>query len=264
MAIASLDDYIASAKQLRVFNKIASRVSVAGNAFSVVDLAGTPGAGTITGTNTANGLVPVGADIGYPTLQAFAPGAKGYITRFNFGSTVACRLRVMDLVFQAGAYNFNSSVTLTAQPTFASRIPGLDYKNLRIFVETVTAFTGTPIVTIGYTNSDGVAGRSTGAVNMGAALTLGRMEPMSLQAGDTGVSKIESVLCTGATGGTFNVDLLRPLVEGRVPSVGGGGVQDMLTTGLPEITAEAALFFVVLPDSTATGIPYAEVEIGSF
>lgn len=263
MAISSLDNYIASSKQVRIFNKITSRAVVAGNACSLFDIAGTPGAGALAAANVANGVVPVAADVGYPTIDAFAAGAKGYVTRYTYASTVASRLRIFDRLWVGGAYPFNAAQTLTAQPSFASRIPNGDFKSLRLFVETVVAFVGTPLITVTYTNQDGIAGRTTGAVNVGGALALGRMEPLPLQAGDTGLQKVESVTCTGATAGSFNVNVVRPLVEGRVKSVNDGGVLDMLSTGLPEVFATSALFLAVSPDSTQTGIPYAEVEIGS-
>ena len=44
-------------KQTIIFNKTASRTSVASIPFSVFDLAGNPGAGTLAVGNTANGIV---------------------------------------------------------------------------------------------------------------------------------------------------------------------------------------------------------------
>lgn len=264
MSISSLNDYIKSSKQNINFSKTTSRVAVAGNNFSVFDLAGMPGAGTLAGSSTTQGIVPDDTITGYPPVNAFAAGATGYVSRLTYSSTVACRIQIFDRLFQSGAHTFNAADTLASQPSYAARVPNSDYKGLRIFIEAVTAFTGIPAITVTYTNQDGVTGRTTGSFNgWAAALTLGRMEPMPLQAGDTGVQKIESVTCTTATAGTFNVNVLRPLVEARVPSIAGGGTMDMLSTGLPQVFDNSALFMVIVPDSTATGVPFAQVEIAS-
>lgn len=263
MAIASLDDYIASVKQNLNWTKTAGRASVAAQPFTVFDLAGQPGSGTLAIGNTANGTVPTDASAGYPVVNAFGASAKGYISRFQYASSVSCRLAVYDRLFAAGAYAFNDNITLVSQPTFASRIPSGSYTGLELWVEAVTAFTGVPSFTIGYTNSDGFTTRSTGTIAAPAALSLGRMFRLPLQAGDNGIQRIDSVQCTVATAGTFNVMILRPLVEARVPVVASGGTLDMLSTGLPEIAADAALYMVVTPDSSSTGIPSVVVEVAN-
>lgn len=264
MTIASLNDYIASAKQKVPMTKTAARTTVAAAVFSVFELAGQPGAGTLAGTSVTNGVVPTDVTAGYPVLNAFAGAAKGYLSKVQFANSVASRLGLYDRLFLAGAFPFNAAQTLTAQPSYAARLPNTDYKGLEIWVETVTAFTGNPTITVTYTNESGVTGRTTGAVATGAALTLGRCVQLPLQAGDCGVQKIESVTCTVATVGTFNVMVLRPLWEGRVPVAGGGDTADMLSTGLPEVFADSALYLLVSADSTSSGVPYIQPEIASY
>ena len=55
MAITTLDGLIAASKQLITWVKTATRTSIAAMWFSVFDLAGNPGAGTLAGTSTTNG-----------------------------------------------------------------------------------------------------------------------------------------------------------------------------------------------------------------
>lgn len=265
MAIATLDQLIAAPSQRVSLLKTASRTSVAAVPFSVFDLAGNPGAGVLAGTSVTAGVVPTDATAGCPTIQNFAGGATGYISKVEFGSTVACRLALFDLLFKAGAYAFNANQALSSQPSYASRVlGGTDFTNTEIWVEAVTAFTGSPTITVTYTNQDGTAGRSTGAVATGAALTVGRMVNLPLQAGDTGVQKIESVSCSVATAGTFNVLVLRRLwSQGRCRIANDGDVHDMLKTGLPVVFQDSALFLQVATDSTSTGTPEVIVEIVS-
>lgn len=256
MPIISLDQYIAAASQRVGLIKTASRTSVAAIPFSVFDLAGNPGAGTLAGTSTTAGVVPTDATAGFPTINAFGGGAVGYIGGVTFGSTVASRLRLFDLLWKGGAYAFNAAVALSAQPSYAGRVlGGTDFTNTEIWVETVTAFTGNLSIAVTYTNQAGVTGRTTGTIATGVAPTVGRMLQLPLQAGDTGVQKIESVTSTVATAGTFNVLVMRRLWEGRCRLANDGDTHDFLKTGMPQIFADSALFLQVIADSTATGIP---------
>lgn len=264
MAITSIDAYVASAKQIVQFFKSASRTSAAGISYSVFDLAGQPGAGTLAVGNTANGVVPTDATAGYPEINAFGGGNKGYLAGVQFSNSVASRLSLYDCLFSAGAYAFNASTSLTAQPSFSSRVPnGTDYSNTELWIEAATAFTGNQSVAITYTNQAGVTGRTTGTVAVGAAPAVGRMTRLPLQAGDTGVSVIESVTSTVSSAGTFNVHVMRRLWSGRVPVANSGDAHDLLRVGLLELYEDSALRVVVTPDSTATGLPELQLVIAN-
>lgn len=264
MAIATLDQYIAAVRQRVTYSKTASRTSVAAIPFSLFELAGNPAAGVLAVGNTANGIVPTDATAGYPSINNFAGGALGYLGSVQFGNSVAGRITMWDCLFSAGAYAFNSNVVLTAQPSYSGRvIGGTDFTNTELWVEAVTAFTGIPTVTVTYTNQAGVTGKTTGAISLVLALTVGRMVQLPLAAGDTGIQKIESVVCTVATVGTFNVHVMRRLWTGRVRINNDGDAHDMLKTGLPRVFDSSALRIAVAADSTATGIPEMQFEIVS-
>jgi hypothetical protein len=262
MAITTFDGFIASAKQYVSMAKTASRTSIAASWFSVFDLAGNPGAGVLAAGNTANGLVPTDATVGVPTIS-FTTGT-GYLAQVDFGSSVACRMKLFDMLFKAGAYAFNANVALTAQPSYSTRVPsGTDFTDTQIWIEAVTAFTGNLSVAVTYTNHAGTAARTTGTVAIGAAPTVGRMIQLPLQSGDTGVQKIESVVATVSTVGTFNVLVLRPLWSGRVKIANDGDVHDLAKTGMPVVYADSAIILSVAADSTATGIPELEFVIAN-
>jgi hypothetical protein len=262
MAITTLDQYIAAASQRVSIIKTAAVTSVAANVTQVIQAAGNPGAGTLAGTNTANGVVPTDATAGFPILNAFGGGATGYITNISFGSTVACRLHLFDCLFKAGAYAFNANVALTAQPSYASRVlGGTDYTNTEIWIEAVTAFTGNQSIAVTYTNQAGTTARTTGTIATGVAPIVGRMLQLPLQAGDTGVQKIESVVSTVSTVGTFNVLVLRRLWSGRIIAANFGDVHDFLKTGMPIVFADSALMVLSQPDATTTGVFEVVAEI---
>jgi hypothetical protein len=263
LAITGLDDYIAAPKQRVQWGKTATRTTVATGWFSVFDVAGSPSAGTLAGSSTSAGVVPTDGTVGCPVINAFGGGATGYLSKVEYGSTVACRIQLFDLLWKAGAYAFNANTNLTGQPSFSSRLPGGDWRETEIWVEQVTAATGNQAVNVTYTDQDGNTGQTTGAVGIGAAPTVGRCWQLPFAAGDGGCQLISNVTGSVATVGTFNVLILRPLWSGRVRMANDGDVHDMLRTGLPQVYADSALFCMIAADSTSSGIPEVTFEIAN-
>jgi hypothetical protein len=262
MAITTLDGWIAAPKQKIAITKTASRTTIANIPFSVFELAGNPGAGTLAGTSTAAGVVPTDATTGVPIINAFGGSATGYLGGIQFQNSVACWIEVHDVLFKAGAYAFNAATTLAAQPSFSSRVPGgTDYNETELWMETVTAFTGNQSIAVTYMNQAGTTAHSTGTIATGVAPTLGRMLKLPLQAGDTGVQKVEVVTSTVSTVGTFNILVTRPLFRGRINIVNGGDVYDFLRTGTPQVFADSALMLIVQADSTSSGLPSILLDI---
>lgn len=262
MAISTLDGLIASTKQRVRWGKTATRTSVANAWFSTFDIAGQPGAGTLAGTSTTAGVVPTDVTAGYPLITAFGAGNTGYLGALSMANTVACRIAVFDRLFLAGAYAFNSNTALTAQPSYAGRLPNTDYSGLELWVEQVTAATGNQAVTVTYTNEGGTGTRSTGAVGIGAAPTVGRCWNLPLQSGDSGVQKIDNVQGTVATVGTFNVMVLRRLAEGRIIIANGIDRQSVIDVGaLLQVFADSAFYVLVAADSTSTGLPEVNFQV---
>lgn len=264
MAITTRDLHTAAVAggQEVQWGKTVSRTAVAAAWFGVFDLAGNPGAGVLAGANTANGVVPTDLTAGMPPIDAFTGANLGYINAVDFGSTVACRIRLYDLLFKAGAYAFNANTALTSQPSYSSRVPGgTDFKGLQIWIEAVTAFTGNQSIAVTYTNQDGTAGRSTGTIATGVAPIVGRMLQLPLQAGDSGVQKIESVVSTVATIGTFNVLVMKRLWSGRCRLANDGDTHGPDKTSLMDVYATSALYPIISPDSTATGIPELQIAV---
>jgi hypothetical protein len=167
------------------------------------------------------------------------------------------------MLFKAGAYAFNANTTLASQPSYSTRLPNTDYKGLEIWIEAVTAFTGNLSIAVTYTNQNGTTARTTGTVATGIAPTVGRMIMLPLQAGDSGLQKIESVVGSVATAGTFNVLVLRRLWSGRCRIANDGDNHDYLKTGLVELFDTSALIAVATPDSTSTGIPELILEVSN-
>lgn len=272
MTITTFDQFIGSAKQYLSIAKLSPRTAVATGWFSVFDVTGNPGGGALAGTSTASGVVPTDATAGFPPISAFGGGTVGYLAQVEFGSSIACRMKIFDQLFKAGAYSFaGGTTTLSTQPSYASRIPDSNYSDTQIWIEVSTAFTvgNNWQVQVTYTNQDGTTGRTSAALPATAAagLTLGRMYQIGLQAGDSGVRTIESVIVTNGatamTAGAFNVLVLRPLWSGRVAVANSGDVHDLAKTGMPVLFADSALYLAIAPDTSATGVPEIEMVIAN-
>lgn len=275
MAITSYDPgYFAAAKQKIPFTKTVARTTIAVTWFSILDLAGQPGAGNLTLANTPNGALAVAGANGFPSLNAFAGGATGYLGTISYASSLAGRIQLSDRIYHVGSIGFAAGTnTVAAFPSMAARVPTVnaaaDYRGLEIWIEVSTAFaTGTAWqVQVNYTNESGTAGRSTVILpaQAAAALTQGRLMQLALQAGDSGVQSIQSVVVTNGgtamTAGNFNVLILRPLWDGRVQVNNGGDVHGIDRVGLPIVFATSALFVFVNVDAASSGVPDLLIEV---
>lgn len=263
MAITTRDQLIAAqatAQSTRIF-KTGSRTTVATIPFSMFEIAGDPGAGVLAGTSTTAGVVPTDLTAGCPILNPFGGSNTGYVSRVEASNTLPARLAIYDMVWKGGAYAFNANVTLSAQPSYSSRMPGgTDYKSTQIWLETVTAFTGNQSIRIQYLDQGGNAG-DTGTIATGITPTIGRMYKMPFQSGDTGVQRIDVVTSTVSTVGTFNVLVLNKIWEGRIRLANDQIVHGPDLTGLPQVFADAALILVVTADATGSGNPEVVLDI---
>ncbi len=268
MAILTLNDYIGSAKQIIPHTRTALRTTVANTWFSVFDIDGAPGAGVIAGTSTAAGVVPTDATAGCPPVN-FSSGL-GYLATVDFSNSIACRLQLFDMVFKAGAYAYNSGTTsLGSQPSYSGRMPGSSYVGTQIWIEVTTAFTSATTWSVVVTYTDQAGNPTHSTITTGslaaAALTKGKMLQLALASGDSGVSKIESVVVTtgAAAAGAFNVLVMRPLWSGRVSGANSGDCHGFDRTGLPQVFGDSALVVAVNADSTSTGLIDCAFEIAS-
>jgi hypothetical protein len=261
MAITNLDGYIASAKQMVIQKKTASMTAVANTIFSPFAQAGLPGAGVLAGTNATTGVVPTDATAGVPIINAFT-GTKGYITRVNGYSSVSGAILLVDVLLKMGTFAYNAAATGLTSTDISSRVPTEGWGGLEIWLEQVTAMTGNQTIAITYIDGDNQA-RTTGSIATGVAPIVGRCFRMPLSSLGNGVKTITGVTSTVSTAGTFNVLIVRPLINIRIPFAGYSESRDLYGTGMPEIYADSALAVYVRPDSTATGLPEFEIEVAN-
>ena len=275
MSILTHDQYLASVKQRIEMVRNASRTVVAGIPFTVFDLAGQPGSGTLAGTSTVAPVMPTCSTAGFPFIN-FSTGV-GYISRIEFNNSVASRFALFDIISKSGAYGYAAgTTTITTILDCSSRCPdyigGADYGyGNEIWIEVSTAFvTGTAWqVQVTYADQNGNVSTSIiSAAQAAAALTLGKQFQIALAAGDSGVQSIRSVIVTNGgtamTAGAFNVLILRPLnTSMRIPVANGAAILNYLDTGMPIVYNTSALYPQVFADSTASGLPELNIEVAS-
>lgn len=267
MAITTGDGYIAGAKQIIPYVKTASTTTISNTRFSVFDKAGNPGAGTLAFTTSLAGVVPTDATAGFPRINAFGGSAVGYLSRVQYASSVVQRLELWDVLW---GYNVPTTpaapttYTMSGAASFLGRTPDGIGGGCRIFLCISSAVAANAVtITVTYTNSAGTTGRSTGASPALTSFTVNRFIEMPLQAGDSGVRAIESVVVggTAAATGAVNIMVMRPLWTQRVPIANGGDVHGIDKTGMPIVYADSALMLTCIPDSTSSGVPDVLLEI---
>ena len=266
MAIATGDAYIASAKQIVPFTKTASTTTIATTRFSVFDKAGNPGAGTLALTTALTGSVEASGTAGYPSLTTFGGGATGYLSRVAFASSVVGRIELWDRLFGINvSLAALATTTLSGAGSYLGRVPGgTSAVGTRLFAEFTTAAAAASTITVTYTNQAGTAARTTGASASVSGFTVNRLLELPLQAGDSGVNSIQTVVVGGTAGaGAVNIIVLRPLWTGRINIANGADIHGPDKTGMPVVFATSALYLTTIADSTSSGVPDLNIEIAN-
>lgn len=270
MTIAALDAFESSLRRtVRIYSGQWPSNIAPLNWASQILIQSDPGAlGTLA--NTPSGAVPVAGDAGFPSLGS-SGGAQCYLSRVRASQLAATsggsdygRLFLYDRLFHVGEIGVVSSgtTTLSSQPSYAARLPGGSYVGTQIWVEVPGSGGASISVNVTYTNQAGTTGRATGVVPFGISARY--MWQMPLQAGDTGVQKIESVIVGGGGGGagTINVIVARPLWFGFLPPENGyysevEAVLDALS--LPAIYETSALAVAYM--RTVSSLTNPQIEL---
>jgi hypothetical protein len=270
MAITSLDGLLGAYKQVIPMCKTNSITTVAGQPSTLIDRAGYPSAGSLNPSQTTNGVVPTDATTGYPTIAAFQGGNLGYLSRVEIVAPVSCAIAIYDVLFMAGQTTIPTSgtttVTLSAQPSFAARVPfkgdGVtrNYGLVELFLQSSVAWSNHGHSTaITYLDQDGNSG-STGNISTQNTI-INRWVRAPLAAGDTGVSGISSYAVNGiaSAAGAVSVVCARRLFLARTN--GFSNIFGPDQTGMPQVFADSALLMVAYMDSTSSSIPSVTLEI---
>jgi hypothetical protein len=142
-----------------------------------------------------------------------------------------------------------------------------DGAGVQMMAVTISSRTGGQSFYVTYTNSDGVAGRTSGTVIQNTAAAPGSITTSAtatqtgghpfipLQEGDTGVQLIESVQMNGADTGFFALVLVRPLAWTMVRGIDAAYDKDFLlfANEMPTIQDNAYISMLALPQGSMSG-----------
>jgi hypothetical protein len=257
MAITTLDGVIAGCKPPQFFYKALSGTLVAGRPYTPFYAAGIPGA-AVAPTPGISGaaLTSYAGQIPFTNPTG---GQSSYLARFvGLSSGQSGQLMLVDRLWH------NSGITITSnspQTVNSVTFPARDQNGstngegvlLGVEVSTATG-SGTPSVTVTYTNSDNV-GSKTGATIQTTSATspIGTFYPIGLASGDKGVRSIQSlVLSTSWTSGTIHLVAYRVL---SVIQLGAGGIStavDVVTGGMPQMFDNTVPFLIFVPSTTTS------------
>lgn len=242
----------------------ASITTVAGGKYALGYAAGTP-APLVFGTAlTATAMTSSIAGAILPFTNAVSPATKHMLSA-GMGSTVAAgTYMVYDLLARYPV----SGAVITLQNFTSVALPARDNNGATAGVgvkamvvnTSATASTATTL-TVNYTNSAGVAARTTGAQAIIASAqhrvlhdTQGFFLP--LQAGDVGIQTIQSCqFAATATSAAIEIQLIRPLAYIPVLVAGGYTERDLVlnTPKMPRLYDGTALQVALLAGTTSSG-----------
>jgi hypothetical protein len=255
MAITTVDQALAGMSPTNIWAKALSGTLVAGRPHSGFYLAGTPGAAVAPTPGAAGAaLTAYAGQIGIP-----AASNNTYISNANFVSSAqGGNVRLCDRLW----HNSGIVVTTTGAQTINSvawpardRNGSTNGEGVYIGLEVSTATgAGASVISISYTNSAGVAGRTGTALDVYAATAAaGSFFRFSLQAGDVGVRSVQTYTSTvSMTSGVVHLVAYRPLAD--LPLVAGGVPTsiDAVTGGLPREYDTTVPWPLYIPQTTTT------------
>lgn len=228
---------------------------------------GSPGVFTPLKQSTDGGLRH-GGNVSPDGMQKFL---RKLSIQTNTAAATPLSLKLLDYI---GFYGFIDESVLDPQPLDnTTPLPRYaDGQGVQMMPVVVAGQTGGQTFTVSYTNQDGVAGRVTPAVTMGAQSVNGTILHstqagaanenngpfLPLQSGDSSVRTVQSVTIGGVGDvGLFALVLVRPLATVSLYEITAASETDYLvdSPSMPEIKDDAYLNFIALPNGTLSGAP---------
>lgn len=271
MGLATLDAAGAGTRPPIYWTKAASSAMVAGRPLSLWSVAGNPGAGGFNGTLA-------GATVSNATTGALPRTDPASGASYVFSQTAGAIgqngcLLLCDRLWHNGGFTITSTASQTVNSVaWPSRCPTsfiddtpttTGYRILLGLEVSAQTGTGTPTITVGYTNDAGTAGRTATNVQATAATSVVQtFYQIGLQAGDTGVRSVQTYQQSATwTSGTVNLVAYRVLQALTCIADGSPTQVDWFTGGGPRVYDGSCLFYIFVPrTTTATQLSGLYVE----
>jgi hypothetical protein len=280
MALTTLDDLIYADKHIASVQKTStSATQVAGNWATYFAVSGVPTAAlaspsTVAVGGSSAGVIPAKNAAGY--LSPITPngGESAYVVNGSFANSLG--VQVMDCgmihMLYAKLWHVNvtpltalGTATISAPPSYSGLLLNPDYIGTMIVLEVTTAISATATtIAVTYTNQAGTTGRTTGASPSLSGFAAARWVVMPLQAGDTGVQKIETIIVGGvvATAGAVNVSVIYPIMFFTATNAQRYEIAGYERCGV-QYDPDQALAVAVLCNGTSTGQLDCQIELVS-
>lgn len=261
MTITTVEQAILGVKPVEYFHNSQSGGLSSGRPFCPIFTGGIPGP-AVAPTPGLSGAVLTSLSGGLP-FPATVSGETIHLANFIGTSTGATgTLMLVDFLW----WNSDIDITSTSAQTINSvTFPPRDKNGatdgagvqIGLIVSTGTG-SGTPTITLDYTNQSGVTGRTaTNLQNILSFSILGTFYQFGLQAGDTGVRSIQayqqSATCTS---GTVHLVAYRVIATLDILSIYQPEQLNMLTGGLPRLYNGSCLTPLFIPSSSISSILY--------
>lgn len=256
MAITTLDAALAGMQPGRYITKAVTPTMVAGRPQSLWGLGGSPGAGSFDTTLAGVALSSTSALVNGQIPHADPATGSSYLGRLTGMANQPGTLLLCDRLWHNGGFTITST---SAQTVNSAAFPARDSAGttngdgVLVGVEVSGATgSGTPTLTLGYTNQAGTSGRT--ATNLQAttaSATAGAFYQIGLQAGDTGVRSIQSLTLSATwTSGTINLVAYRILAALPLTQANVANELDALTSGMPRLFNGVVPFLIFVPNTT--------------
>jgi hypothetical protein len=257
MAITTLDGVIAGFQAPKPFIKTGGTMAAVGamRGYTPWYVAGNPGASTATSIGiNGEAVTPALASTAGRIPRTNPVSGNAYLGRLAVNASTAGSLVLIDRLWQNSGLSVTSTAAQAISPaTLPARdgAGGTNGANVLAAIEwSAAGGTGTPTVTLTYTDQDGNTG-ATGTFSAVASPQAGTFEIFTLAAGDTGVRAPTSFIQNNTrTSGTMHLVLFRILAQVEVTSANIGNAVDALTSGMPQIYNDSVLQLLWFPSAT--------------
>lgn len=256
MAITTVDQLLAGMQYPREFIKAATPTLVAGRPHSLFYLAGMPGAAVAPTPGLAGAALTT-----YNGQLPFTNPASGnsYLARLSAQATIAGQLLLCDRLWHNSGFTITSTGSQTVNSaTWPARSADgtTNGAGVLLGVEISTATgSGTPTITVSYTNSANQGSKSgTNTVATAASSAIGAFYPIGLAAGDVGVRSVQSLTLSATwTSGTMHLVAYRPLARLDLGALTPNSL-DAITGGMPRLFDNSVPFLIFIPSTTTASV----------
>jgi len=273
MSITTLDGALAGCQPPRFFFKGTGITPTAtGVPISLWSSAGIPGPGSFD-TSTAYGVaLSSSSSLVNGQIPHTDPGSgNAYLMKFLAQVSQPGLLLLCDRIWHCGANSAGSaiSVTSTSSQTINSNTSGASNNSgswyardnngssngdgILLALEVSSGVgSGTPTITVTYTNSAGTGSHTGGFVlPWTASSKTGSFYPIALQAGDIGVRSVQTIqLSNSMSSGQFVLVAYRVLAQVEIDVAATANAVDLLTSGFPRLYNGVVPFLVFIPANT--------------